>query len=301
MAPPAPPQSEIWTTRTLLAWITSHLEGQGIHNPQLVSRMLLSSVLGGTDIELYTDPDRPASPEDRAALRELVARAANHEPVQYLVGRADFFGRSFKVDRSTLIPRTATETLIQLVLDHARGRAAIEEAGSPLRLADLGTGSGCIAITLARQLPDSTLLATDIVPEALALASANAMDQQVGDQIEFRLGSGLEPLQGESSFDVVAANLPYIPDGDWESLDQNVRDHEPQTALRGGQDGLDVIRPVLKGVTPHLVEGGMLVMEIDPGQGEEVLHLAREEAGLIKCEILPDEFGDRRLLRAFRS
>ena len=271
-----------------------------MHNPQLVSRMLLSSVLGGTDIELYTDPDRPASPEDRASLRELVARAANHEPVQYLVGRADFFGRSFKVDPSTLIPRTATETLIQLVLDEARSRTATPESGMPIRLADLGTGSGCIAITLARQLPGSTVLATDIVQEALELASTNAMDHDAGDQIDFRLGSGLEPLEDESPFHVIAANLPYIPDADWESLDENVRDHEPQTALLGGSDGLDVIRPVLRGVKPHLVEGGLLVMEIDPAQGDAVLQLAQEEAGLVRCEILPDEFGDRRLLRAFR-
>ena len=284
----------------MLAWITSHLEAQGIHNPQLVARMLLSSVLGGTDIELYTDPDRPASVEDRARLRELVARAANHEPVQYLVGRADFFGRSFKVDRSTLIPRTATETLIQLVLDWVRGRAATDEASNSLRIADLGTGSGCIAITLARQLPGSTVLATDIVQEALELATTNAEAQNVEDRIEFRMGAGLEPLQQEPAFDVITANLPYIPDIDWEALDENVREHEPQTALRGGSDGLEIIRPVLKGVAPHLVEGGLLVMEIDPGQGEAVIALARDEAGLVECEILPDEFGDLRLLRAVK-
>ncbi len=293
-----PISDDAWTTRRLLEWITRHLERQQVHNPTLVARMLLVHVVGGTDIDLYTDPERPATASERDRLRGLVSRAASHEPVQHLVGRADFFGRSFKVDASTLIPRTATESLVQIVLDWHRGTAGIPEGQPDLRIADVGTGSGCIAITLARQIPTSTLVATDIVGGALELARFNADEHGVADRIEFRSGSLLDPLRDDSPFDVICANLPYIPDADWSALDSNVRDHEPASALRGGIDGLDCIRPLVEEIEFCLKPGGLLVLEIDPSQSQTLLEMVGGMESVESVSIEQDEFRDQRLLKA---
>lgn len=293
-----PIRDDAWTTRRLLEWISRHLERQEVHNPTLVARMLLVHVLGGTDIDLYTDPDRPATASEREQLRSLVSRAASHEPVQHLVGKADFFGRSFRVNPSTLIPRTSTESLIQVVLDWYRGRSGVHEELKQLSIADIGTGTGCIAITLARQMPGSTVVATDITSGALELARVNADDHGLSERIQFRAGSLLEPLMDDETFDVVCANLPYIPDDDWERLDANVRDHEPETALRGGEDGLDLIRPLMQKVHEYLSPGGLLVLEIDPSQSKELHEMARRIESIDTISILPDEFHDERLLKA---
>ncbi len=293
-----PIRDDAWTTRRLLEWITRHLERQDVYNPTLVARMLLVHVMGGTDIDLYTDPDRPATADERDRLRGLVSRAASHEPVQHLVGKADFFGRSFKVDASTLIPRTATESLVQIVLDWYRGKSGIPGDSSHLRIADIGTGTGWIAITLARQIPRSTVLATDVIGGALELARFNARDHEVDDRIDFRSGSLLDPLQSEPPFDVICANLPYIPDGDWAGLDANVRDHEPATALRGGVDGLDLIRPLVEKIESCLAPGGLLVLEIDPSQSQALLEMVQGIESVDTVKIERDEFRDERLLKA---
>ena len=290
-------QPEAWTTRRLLDWIGGHLEQKGVHNPTLVGRMLLAHVIGGTDIDLYTDPDRPATPEELDRLRPLVSKAAAHEPVQYLVGHADFFGGSFRVSPATLIPRTATESLVQVALDWYRGLPAGVDGPGQVKIADLGTGSGCIGITLARQIPGAQIIATDIVQEALQLAQSNAVDHSVADRMEFRSGSLLDPLAGET-FDLICGNLPYVPDSTWSGLDSNVRDHEPETALKGGSDGLDFVRPVIAGAADLLRPGGLLLLEIDPQQSGVVMEIARSMAGFDSTSIERDEFRDDRIFRA---
>jgi len=290
-------QSDAWTTRRLLDWIGVHLDQKGVHNPTLVGRMLLTHVIGGTDIDLYTDPDRPASADELDRLRPLVAKAASHEPVQYLVGQADFFGRAFRVSPATLIPRTATESLVQIVLDWYRGIPVESRDSASLTIADIGTGSGCIGLTLARQIPGARVIATDIVEEAIQLARTNAALQGLEDRVEFRLGSLLSPLESDSC-DVICANLPYVPDADWEGLEANVKDHEPETALRGGIDGLDLLRPVIAGSRERLKPGGLLVLEIDPAQASKVLEQVESHQGFSEASIERDEFKDDRILRA---
>ena len=274
------------------------MDAQGVHQASLVSRMLVSYVLGVPDIELFTDLDRPATAEDRAALRTLVARAAAQEPVQYLVGRADFFGRSYRVNRSTLIPRTASESLVQIVLDWIRGAAGQGQGIPPFRVADVGTGTGCLAISVARQLPALSVVATDLVEDALSLAETNAREHGVADQMEFCPGDGLAALVGRPAFDVVMANLPYISDRVWSELDPNVRDYEPASALRGGPDGLSIIAPLVKSIRSVLRPGGLLALEVDPAQGDAVSMLIREVPDIRQVDILPDEFGDFRIIRA---
>ena len=197
---------ETWTTRRLLEWMTGHFEAKGIDSPRVVAEMLLSHIIGCERMRLYMEVDRPAEPLELASLRELVARAARHEPAQYLVGHAWFFSRQYAVTRSVLIPRPSTETLVEYVIRWCRATPGHAE---PL-IADIGTGSGCIAITLATQLPGAHVVATDVSEQACAVARRNAATHGVSDRIEFRPGQGLEPLAGGpgAAYDVICSNPP---------------------------------------------------------------------------------------------
>lgn len=281
-----------WTTRRLLAWTTEHFTKKGIDSPRLSAEMLLAHVLEVGRLKLYTDPDRPASELERAAFRDLVERASRHEPVDYLVGYCPFFSLMLKVDRRVLIPRPSTETLVEHVLQHARRTPGFT---APL-VADVGTGSGAIAVAVAKNLPNCRVIATDLSADALEVARQNAADQGVADRVEFRLGNLLEPLAG-LRFHYLLSNPPYISDVEWEQVAPNVKDYEPHTALRGGADGLDFIRGLIAGAAARLERPGQLVLEIAAAQKQAVLALA-EEAGLKHPRVLADHEGLPRVLVA---
>jgi release factor glutamine methyltransferase len=279
--------------------MTERFEGKGLDAPRIVAEMLLAHVLGCERMRLYMEVDRPASPDELAALRELVRRATEHEPVQYLVGAASFFGRELLVDRSTMIPQPCTEDLITAVLD---GLEAVE---GPVRIADLGTGSGCVAIALALQVPTAQVVATDVVPEALALAARNAERHGVDDRIELVEGPGLEPLReraGDAPFDVICGNLPYVPDDEWSDgrVQTGVRRFVPESALRGGPEGLDVIGPVIAGAGGLLAPGGRLCLEIAHAQHDAVIDLVNAAADLEAPRVRRDYEGLWRVLVADR-
>lgn len=286
-----------WTTRSLLAWMTQHFASKGVDSPRLVAEMLLSHVLACDRMRLYMEVDRPANQSELATLRALVARAARHEPVQYLVGEAWFYGRKFAVDPSTLIPRPSTETLVEHVVRWLKS-SGIE---SPL-LADVGTGTGCIAICVALHVPACSVIATDVVPGALALAKRNAEAHGVGERIEFRAGDGVGPLKAEAgAFDVICSNPPYIPDHEWPAVADNVRLYEPETALRGGADGLAVIRPLVEQAPAFLKPGGMLAIEIADSTKDAVHELAASQAMLCDVQVLKDFEGLWRVVVARRA
>ncbi len=288
-----------WTTRRLLGWITEYTGSKSIESPRLVAEMLLAHVIGCERMRLYMEVDRPASPLELTTLRALVARAAKHEPVQYLVGHAWFFGREFQIDPSVLIPRPCTETLIEHVLQWRK----TTPGHANLIIADIGTGSGCIAITLAAQLSDAHLIATDIWPRALALAEQNAAHHDVADRVEFVEGSDLEPLRerpGEVRVDVICSNPPYISDTEWADVAPNVRDYEPMTALRGGADGLNLIRVLIAEAGQLLRPGGQLVVEIAHSQREAVLELVAKADLLTNPIVLKDHEDFWRVLIADR-
>ncbi len=257
--------------------------------------MLLAHVLDCDRMRLYMEADRPASAQEREALRQQVARAARHEPVQYLLGEAWFFGQPFAVTPDVLIPRPSTETLVEHVLQWLRRR----EMSAPPLIADIGTGSGCIAISIAQNHPEARLVATDISDEALALASENAQRHGVASRIEFRSGSLLDPLrQGSDSYDVICSNPPYIPDHEWPDVGPNVKDYEPHTALRAGGDGLDFIRPILAQSGDLLADSGQLVVEFADCQHETIAALARDVGRYQDIMILNDQEGLHRVLVA---
>lgn len=291
---------DVWTTRRLLKWMTEHFASKSIDSARVVAEMLLAYVLDCERMRLYMEADRPASPPELILLRELAARAARHEPVQYLVGHAWFFGRQFQVNRTTLIPRPCTETLVEHVLQWHRlnpGHIA------PL-IADIGTGTGCIGVSLAAQIADARVVATDMVPEALELALANAQRHKVSDRMEFRLGPGLQPLReggvtGER-YDVICSNPPYIPDHEWNAVAANVREYEPASALRGGVDGLDMIEPIIIHAGELLVPDGLLALEIADCQRDAILELAKA-AGWREAAVLKDHEGLWRVLIAHQA
>jgi len=257
--------------------------------------MLMAHVVGCERLRLYTDADRPASAMERDMLRDLVGRALKHEPVQYLVGSGWFFGAEFKTDRRALIPRPSTETIIEYVLQHHRAaHGPSNQTGEGLLIADVCTGSGIIAVTLAKRLPLARLVATDISPQALALAQENAAKHSVADRIDFLTGDLLAPLAafpataGEHSLDYLVSNPPYIPDDEWDAVEPNVKDHEPHIALRAGPDGLALIRPLLEGAPRLLKPGALLLVEVADAKANDARTLAEAHPLLTETVVLKD-------------
>jgi len=293
-------REENWTTRKLLGWTTRYFEGKGIEPPRLAAEMLLAHVLGTKRLKLYMDPDRPASDLERAAFRELVERAVAHEPVDYLVGHSPFFSLTFKVTPDVLIPRPSTETLVEQVLQHARQLGRHAPA-----VADLGTGSGAIAVAVAKHLPGCRVIATDRSAAALNIARENAQANGVADRIDFRAGDEggdpgggwYEPIAG-MRFDYLCSNPPYISDAEWADVPPNVKDHEPTEALRAGADGLDDLRPLIAGARLHLTDAGQALFEIAASQKQAAIELAEQAQGLSNPHVLADHEALPRVLVA---
>ncbi|MEX2672942.1 MAG: peptide chain release factor N(5)-glutamine methyltransferase [Phycisphaeraceae bacterium] len=272
-----------WTTRRLLEWTAEHLKRCGVDNPRLASEMLLAHVLGVQRLKLYMDPHRPASELERATFRALVERAARHEPVDYLVGLSPFFSMMFKVSPAVLVPRPSTETVVEHVIQHARRTPGFH---SPL-IADLCTGSGAIAIALAKHMPHARVIATDLYEDALAVARENAEQHGVSDRIEFRQGSLYEPL-GSERVQYLVSNPPYISEAEWDAVAPNVKDYEPEHALRGGADGLRDLRVLIAHAREHLERPGQAVFEIAASQKKAVLALVEAADGLTNAHVLAD-------------
>ncbi|MBL8763029.1 MAG: peptide chain release factor N(5)-glutamine methyltransferase [Phycisphaerae bacterium] len=307
MSRAASERSENWTTRRLLAWMTEAFTRAGLDSPRLCAELLVSHVIGAERLRLYTDPDRPASPLERDALRDLVSRALKHEPVQYLVGQAWFFGLPFRVDRRVLIPRPSTETIVEELLQHARAEpgwgVAGGASGTGLLIADLCTGSGCLAVAILKNLAGARAVATDLSYDAIEIAVENARRHAVFDRIEFQQGNLLEPLRTHAaagSFHAIMSNPPYIPDHEWDEVAPNVRLHEPHLALRAGTEGLDFIAPILAGAPDLLRPGGMLLVETAACHAARAAELARD-AGLTAVRTVRDLDNRPRVLIGFRS
>ena len=253
---------EIWTLRKVLTWTTQHFEKRGIDAPRLTTEVLLAHVLKTSRVRLYVDLDRPLEKTELGAFRALIERRLAGEPTQYLTGVREFYNRPFKVDARVLIPRPETELLVEAAL-HRLPRDA------PGRALDVCTGSGCIAISLAAERPQATVLATDLSPDACALATENAQTLGVGERVKVLQGNLYAPLPPDARFDVVVSNPPYIATGEIPGLSAEVR-REPRLALDGGPDGLGLLRRVIDGARRHLNPGGLLAMEIGETQGAAV-------------------------------
>lgn len=257
-----------WTIADVLRWAADDFRARGIESPRLDAEVLLSRALGTTRIQLVVDAPRVLPAEDLARFRDMVRRRRAHEPVAYILGEREFFGRVFRVDRRVLVPRPDTETLVEVALDRTR------HVSMSMRALDLCTGSGCVAVTLAKERPTSSVIATDASDDALAVARDNAL--RLGAyNVALCTGDLYGALDASARFDVITANPPYIARGDIASLMQDVRDFEPRLALEGGDDGLALIRRVVSGAPAHLVPGGVLAVEVGAGQAPAVAELLR--------------------------
>lgn len=245
----------------------TYLASHGVENPRLNAEHLLAHRLGLKRMELYLQFDRPLDENDRAPLRELVKRRAAREPLQHILGTVEFYGRTFHCDKRALVPRPETEQLAEIALELAKAKSA-----SP-SLLDVGVGSGVLAITLALEISEASVWATDISPDALALAGENAIQHGGAQRLHFSQAD-LLPCDGPA-FDLIVANLPYIPSGDMADLAKEVH-HDPVTALDGGEDGLEVIRRLIVAAPSRLVPDGVLLLEIGQGQSEVVAALLAE-------------------------
>ncbi|MBC8523097.1 peptide chain release factor N(5)-glutamine methyltransferase [PVC group bacterium] len=288
-------KTKLWTTRQLLDWMTDQFASKEIGSPRLIGEMLLTHVLGGERIDLYANANRVASDSERASLRALVKRAMQQEPVQYIVGSSWFFGTEFQVNQSTLIPRSCTERLVERTISFCKKLSQ----KSP-RIADIGTGSGCIAVTLANNIKTAEIIATDISSDALKLARENARLQGVARQLKFLEGDGITPLLELDPFNVICTNPPYIPDCEMSKLAKHVVDWEPKLALSGGEDGMAVASGIIKNAAKILKPNGLLLMEIASSTRDLILEIAQSEPELKDAKILRDAFGDDRFLEAIR-
>lgn len=257
----------------------------------LDARLLLEFVLQQNHAYLVARIDEELTISQETHYQALLDKAARREPVPYLTGTAPFYGREFQVSPAVLIPRPETEHLVEAALGQAKRIPVTTET---LRIVDVGTGSGCIAITLALQLPGAHVEACDISPAALEIARQNALIHCVEKQIQFYRGSLLEPVTGEVH--LVTANLPYIADHEWTNVSDGVKLYEPDIALRGGYDGLNLIRLLLDQAAKRLAPGGAILIEIGWQQGAAVKSLAQSHFPSAKVDILQDLAGLDRIV-----
>lgn len=276
------------------------LAGAGIENPVLDSRILVRQGGNFSDSDLISDGQTPLSNQVIENIEKLVARRIAGEPVSRVLGEREFWGMPFRVTPDTLDPRPDTETLVEAALKTIPNIVPSEEIGlaamassntdGGLRILDLGTGSGCILISLLKELPHATGVGIDLNPGAVAVARQNADANGVGSRVEFRAGSWFEPLLEDESFDLIVSNPPYIPESDIESLAVEVRNHDPRLALTGGADGLDAYKMILKKMKKYLSCGGRALFEIGRGQEADLARLV-DESNMRVCDSYRDLAG----------
>ena len=250
---------------------------------------LLAHALGCRRLEIYMQGGRPLLSEQLALLQTQTQRLQSDEPLQYVLGEVEFCGRVFVCDARALIPRPETELLVEAAL----GCAKVWARKQP-KVADIGTGTGCIALTLALAQPRAKIFAVDISPAALALARQNARRHEVADRIEFVQADLLAPF-GAGELDLVVSNPPYVPTAEWGALPRPIRDFEPRNALDAGADGLEVLRRLVAQAIDKLAPGGALALEIGEDQGPRVAGLLRS-AGFVNVAVKKDFAGWDRIV-----
>jgi release factor glutamine methyltransferase len=283
--------SESWTVRRLLVWTTDYLRRKGAESPRLDAEVLLAHVLGWERVALYTHYEEEIGDAGKAQFRALVKSRAEGAPVAYLVGRKEFYSLKFRVSPHVLIPRPDTEFVVVEFLN------AFKDVPNA-RFVDVGTGSGCIAISCVHSHKTATAIAIDLSSDAIGVAQQNAQSNGVEGRMEFRQGSLLEPVTSEGPFDAILSNPPYIRSDVIPQLEPGVRNYEPHLALDGGPDGLVLVRPLIKQAIPLLKTGGQILLEIGSDQEHDVRALLEAEPSLKLYPTIRDLANHPRVLRA---
>ena len=317
---------KIWTIGRILKWTEQYFKDKGIESPRLDAEVQLAHVLEQQRIYLYVHFDEPLQPAELAAYRVMIMQRVLRVPVAQILGEKEFMGLTFKVTADTLVPRPDTEILVQAAVERLkamkgeakapedealadgeeassaadRDEAAADVSQEPLRIADIGTGSGAICLSVLRYLAGTVADTVDISPAARAVAEENAASLGLQDRVTFHTGDLLQPLVG-MTFAAILSNPPYIPEADIATLAPEVRLKEPHTALSGGQDGLDFYRRLAKEAPAMLVPGGFMAFEVGIHQAEPVAALAKANPLIARTEILPDYAGIDRVVVAWRT
>jgi release factor glutamine methyltransferase len=273
--------------KDLLQVSSEYLKEKGIPNPRLNAEVLLAHQLKVDRVKLYVRFDQPLTEAEISGYRTLIRRRLHREPLQYITGTQEFWCLEFLVSPHVLIPRPETELLVEQAISRitAHGRSG----GDPVKVLDLGTGSGAIAVSIAGERPEAEVWATDVSSEALKMAGINAEKHGVRERIQFRLGDLWEAFNhDEVLFDVILSNPPYIAAEDYAELPPEVREHEPRVALDGHQGGTYFIEKIVQGAISHMKPGGWLMVEMAPGQTEEALKLIGQTKGYVEKDRLED-------------
>lgn len=267
--------SENWTVRRAVTWTATYLADKGADSPRTDADLLLADALGIDRVRLILDWDKPLSQEELASYRKRIERRAAGEPLAYILGKREFYGRDFLVDSRVLIPRPETEGLVDL---------ALTGVGENARVLDLCTGTGCVGITIALERQGVSVDLVDVDPGAAEVARRNVETHGAGCRVW--VGDLFAPVRAEAPWDVIVSNPPYVPAGDIPGLSREVR-NEPRLALDGGRDGLDLVRRIVAEAGRHLVPGGLLALELTIEQPPIVAGLLRE-AGFSEARVEQD-------------
>ena len=325
---------ESWTILGLLRWTTDYFRTKGVSEPRAAVEVLLAHTLGLSRLDLYLRYDQPLNPEELACFKTLVVRRREGEPVAYLTGHREFWSLDFQVTPAVLIPRPETEVLVVAALEAAsdfggggEGRTAppptpcrglggeSEERagdslgktspGSPLRALPLlglevGVGSGAVVIALAKELPGMAWVGVDLSGAALEVARGNARRHGVAHRVHFLQADLLASLKPTPAFALLVANLPYVPRAEWEQLPREIKAFEPPEALLGGEDGLDLIRPLIRQAHQYLMGGGWVLLEVGDKQAPQAAALLEATGAYDLISTLKDFSGLERVVRARR-
>jgi release factor glutamine methyltransferase len=291
--------NDIWTIQKLLNWITEYFTQKGIDPPRLSAELLLSYILQMERIELYTQFNKSVTSQQLDQLHNLIKRAGQNEPIAYLIGKTEFYSLEIKVTADCMIPRPETELLVERAIEFLRtrpvgnlmaGSREISKGGTQL-VCDLCTGSGCIAIAIAKNFLNARIIATDIYGAALKVAAANIKKHRIEDRVTLLAGDLFEPLVPQidtEKFDLIVCNPPYVSVSEFEALDKNVKDYEPRLSLFGGADGLDIHRRIIENADSFLKPGAALMLEIGYAQGQAIRQLLEQTSVLGEIKIEKD-------------
>ena len=278
--------AQAWTVRSLLQWAREWLAKRAVENPRLDAELILAHALGCDRIRLYIDSDKPVTAEELARFKPLMKRRGAREPVAYILGAKEFYGRRFDVSPGVFIPRPETELLVRIVLEGLPPGAG--------RILDLCAGAGAVGVSIAAERPEARVDLVELSAEAAALARRNA-ERHAPGRAQVHCGDLYAALPAQVRYDAISANPPYVPLPHAEQLAPEIVHHEPHLALFAGADGLDVIRRMVDGLRGWLAPGGLFVTEIDPSENEMVAKLL-SEAGLSQVRVERDLAGFHRFV-----
>jgi release factor glutamine methyltransferase len=287
-------EKKIWTILDLITWGTEYLSEKSIDDSRLNIELMLAHVLQLQRIQLYTNFDRPLSENELAQFKSLLKRRLTHEPLQYILGETEFMGLKFVVDKRVLIPRPDTEILVEKVIDRIKMDFSTEPT---IRILDIGTGSGCIAVSLAKMIPNVSVLSIDRSDEALQIAAINAETNGVAGKVAFANKDFLTDNEFSQIFHCIVSNPPYISNKEYTVLDPEVREFEPKLALADGSDGLTFYHSIAKRCNTNLTENGFVAVEHAFDQSDDIQKIFGEH-GWKNISVIKDYNGNYRCIIA---